>query len=203
MTQPIRTPQRLPDSEARDAEAGRDPAVRERARPRRRQGARRAAAGRGPQVPGAVRGQAIIEWKNDELKKMYEKQVASRARAGGVRADANDARSSSHRVVRHLDALAPRAGRARTARAEGLRGVSADDPAVEPLEGSQEEDRLAAVSRLLLRALRRARAAPDPQVHRASSTSSRSTATSPRSPTSRSTASGGWSRAICSTIPAR
>ena len=28
-----------------------------------------------------VRGQAIIEWKNDELKKMYEKQVASRARA--------------------------------------------------------------------------------------------------------------------------
>ena len=26
-----------------------------------------------------VRGQAIIEWKNDELKKLYEKQVAQEA----------------------------------------------------------------------------------------------------------------------------
>ena len=30
-----------------------------------------------------MRGQAIIEWKNDELKKMYEKQVAQDP-AGGV-----------------------------------------------------------------------------------------------------------------------
>ena len=31
-----------------------------------------------------VRGQAIIEWKNDELKKMYDKQVASDAGTGGL-----------------------------------------------------------------------------------------------------------------------
>jgi peptidyl-prolyl cis-trans isomerase SurA len=31
-----------------------------------------------------VRGQAIIEWKNDELKRMYEKQVASDNGSGGV-----------------------------------------------------------------------------------------------------------------------
>jgi peptidyl-prolyl cis-trans isomerase SurA len=31
-----------------------------------------------------VRGQAIIEWKNDELKKMYEKQVAADGGAGGL-----------------------------------------------------------------------------------------------------------------------
>jgi hypothetical protein len=30
-----------------------------------------------------MRGQALIEWKNDELKKMYEKQVALDP-AGGV-----------------------------------------------------------------------------------------------------------------------
>jgi parvulin-like peptidyl-prolyl isomerase len=31
-----------------------------------------------------VRGQAIIEWKNDELKKMYEKQVAADGGAGSL-----------------------------------------------------------------------------------------------------------------------
>jgi peptidyl-prolyl cis-trans isomerase SurA len=31
-----------------------------------------------------VRGQAIIEWKNDELKKMYEKQVAVESARGGL-----------------------------------------------------------------------------------------------------------------------
>jgi len=31
-----------------------------------------------------VRGQAIIEWKNDELKKMYEKQVAADGGSGGL-----------------------------------------------------------------------------------------------------------------------
>ncbi len=49
---------------------------------------------------------------------------------------------------------------------EGLRSLSADDRALEPLEGPQEEDRLAALSRLLLRALRRRRAAAHPEVHR-------------------------------------
>ena len=31
-----------------------------------------------------VRGQAIIEWKNDELKRMYEKQVAAEGTRGGL-----------------------------------------------------------------------------------------------------------------------
>ncbi|MEO8078339.1 MAG: peptidylprolyl isomerase [Acidobacteriota bacterium] len=31
-----------------------------------------------------VRGQAIIEWKNDDLKKMYDKQVATDSGAGGL-----------------------------------------------------------------------------------------------------------------------
>ncbi|MEP6914299.1 MAG: peptidylprolyl isomerase [Acidobacteriota bacterium] len=31
-----------------------------------------------------VRGQAIIEWKNDDLKKMYDKQVAADSGAGGL-----------------------------------------------------------------------------------------------------------------------
>ena len=55
---------------------------------------------------------------------------------------------------------------ARSARAEARRSLPADDHQVEPLEGPQEADRLAAVSRLLLRALRRHRAAADPEVRR-------------------------------------
>ena len=39
-------------------------------------GPRCASADRGPQVPRAPARQAIIEWKNEELKKVYEKQVA-------------------------------------------------------------------------------------------------------------------------------
>jgi parvulin-like peptidyl-prolyl isomerase len=31
-----------------------------------------------------VRGQAIIEWKNDELKRMYEKQVAAESARGSM-----------------------------------------------------------------------------------------------------------------------
>jgi hypothetical protein len=32
---------------------------------------------------GRLRSQAIIEWKNDELKKAYEKQVASESTSSG------------------------------------------------------------------------------------------------------------------------
>jgi DNA polymerase I-like protein with 3'-5' exonuclease and polymerase domains len=32
---------------------------------------------------GRIRSQAIIEWKNDELKRMYEKQVAADSGAAG------------------------------------------------------------------------------------------------------------------------
>ena len=55
-------------------------------------------------------------------------------------------------LVRRLDAVPPRAGRPGAAfPSRGLPGLPADDLAVEPLEGSQEAGRLAAVSRLLLR----------------------------------------------------
>ena len=45
-----------------------------------------------------------------------------------------------------------------------VRRVSADDPAVEPLERPEEEDRLAAVPRLLFRPLRSGRHAGHPEV---------------------------------------
>ena len=65
-------------------EAGGDAAVRERARPRRRQGVTTRAAGRGAQVPrAACAAQAIIEWKNDELKKAYEQGARDARRRAG------------------------------------------------------------------------------------------------------------------------
>ena len=48
------------------------------------------------------------------------------------------------KLVRYLDALASRAGRARANRAQALRRVSSHHHTLEPLERSQEEDRLAA-----------------------------------------------------------
>src|SRR6185436_4053356 len=57
-------------------------------------------------------------------------------------------------VVRHLDTLATRAGGPRAARSQARRSLPPDDHALEPMEGPQEESRLAAVSRILLRALR-------------------------------------------------
>ena len=109
-----------------------------------------------------LRAQAIIEWKNDDVKKAYEEGLAragqgDRRRRAGRSPDRPMAISLA--VVRHLDALAPRAGRPRAARAQAHRRVPADHHALEPLEGSQEEDRLAAVSRLLLRAVRSRRRA--------------------------------------------
>ena len=98
-----------------------------------------------------LRSQATITWHNDELKKAYEQALAERRKVGVPQPDPMD---RDDQLVCALDALAPRAGRARAARAEANRGVPADDYPVEPLEGSQEEDRLAALSRLLLRALR-------------------------------------------------
>src|SRR5206468_4483208 len=69
-------------------------------------------------------------------------------------------------MVRRLDALAPRTRGPRAARTKAGRGVSADGRALEPVEGPQEEDRLAAFSRLLLRALQSERSAADTQVQR-------------------------------------
>ncbi len=149
-----------------------------------------------------LRAQAIIEWKNDELKKAYEKQVAADDAAVYVE-PVNRPRGRSRRVVRDLDAVATRAGRSRAARAQGLRSVPPDDHALEPVEGPAEEDRLAAVSGLLLRALRESRTACPSSPAPASSASSPSTATSRRFPSRRSTRSGGSSKASCSTIRVR
>ena len=97
-----------------------------------------------------LRAQAIIEWKNEDVKKAFEEGMKQQARGALALMDTRPAAP----LVRDLDAVAPRAGRPRAARAQAHRRVSADDHALEPLEGPQEEDRLAAVSRLLLRALR-------------------------------------------------
>ncbi len=89
-----------------------------------------------------LRAQAIIEWKNQDVKKAFEqglKQQAAPARPS------NGPRYGAGGVVRHLDAVAARAGGARSARAEAPRSLSPHHHALEPLEGSQEEDRLAAV----------------------------------------------------------
>ena len=75
-------------------------------------------------------------------------------------------RPATAAVVRRVDAVARREGRARPARREGRRGLPADRHPLEPLEGPPQEDRLAAVPRLLLRALRPARFAADAELHR-------------------------------------
>ena len=87
-----------------------------------------------------LRAQATITWRNDELKKAYEHGAgrSGEKALGGM---------TGRLVVRALDALAPRAGGARAARTEADRSLPADGHEVEPLEGPQEEDRLAAVSR--------------------------------------------------------
>ena len=107
-------------------------------------------------------------------------------------------------VVRHLDALAPRAGGPRAARTEADRRLPADDPPLEPLEGSQEEDRLAAVSRAIasrgsIRPTRcRSSSAP------ASSTSSRSRGNRRRFPDvrARQHPAAGRQRAAVRSLPA-
>ena len=77
--------------------------------------------------------QAIIEWKNDELKKAYDEGAeAGEAAAAGALAGGTDCihwtiASAGGAVVRDLDAVAPRAGRPRAARAEAHRRVPADD----------------------------------------------------------------------------
>ena len=102
-----------------------------------------------------------------------------------------------------VDAFAPRAGGAGAARTEAHRSLPADRHPVEPLEGSEEEDRLAALSRLLLRALQSARAAADSEVHRRREHRFVRRRAGADSRASRSTASAGSSRAISRTIPVR
>ena len=97
-----------------------------------------------------LRAQAIIEWKNDDVKKAFDEGMKQQATAPF---DLNGP-TQRRALVRDLDPLAPRAGRPRAARAQEDRRVSADHHPLEPVEGPQEEDRLAAVSRLLFRALR-------------------------------------------------
>src|SRR4029453_6715300 len=68
-------------------------------------------------------------------------------------------------LVRGLDAFAARANRARAARAEGCGSFPPDRHAMESLEGPQEENRLAALSRLLLPPLPTPRATPGFEVY--------------------------------------
>ena len=159
-----------------------------------------------------LRAQAIIEWKNPDVKKAYEEGLAQQAKPRRPDASPVSRRSidvadpvadRDVAVVRGLDAVAARAGRARAARAEADRRVPADHHPLEPLEGSQEEDRLAAVSRLLLRALRSRRRAADPEVHRRrqhrvvrGQAGADSRIRARQHPAC-------WSAASCSTIPAR
>jgi len=70
-----------------------------------------------------LRGQAIIDWKNEEIKKAWELGLKARTP-----------------LVRHLDALPPREGRPRPAGEEGDRGLPPDHRQVEPVEGPEEED---------------------------------------------------------------
>ena len=136
-----------------------------------------------------LREQATITWRNDELKRAYEQALEKRrkqqgaAPPAGARA-AGDAAGEAvaqprwtirpsrragrrrRRVVCPLDEVAPRAGRPHAARTEGHRSVPAHGDAVEPVEGPQEEDRLAALSRLLFRAVRSAAAAERVEVRR-------------------------------------
>ena len=115
-----------------------------------------------------LRAQAIIEWKSEDVKKAYEEGLAEQAQ--GERRRRADRSLIDHgisrAVVRHLDAVAPRAGRPRATRPQARRSLPADHHPVEPMEGSEEESRLAAVPRLLLRALRSRGHAADSQVHR-------------------------------------
>ena len=69
-------------------------------------------------------------------------------------------------LVRRLDPQPARAGRPHAARRKSDPGVPADDVAVEPVEGSKEAYRRAAVSRLRLRAVRSGDAAGGAQVQR-------------------------------------
>ena len=114
-----------------------------------------------------LRAEAIIEWKNAECKKAYdagssrsrpagrrparvpdpsdpalEESAPSRAGAGSTEWFAIWTRSRHEQVVREQ------------LERKTDRRVPSHDHAVEPLEGPEEKDRLAAVSRLLLRALR-------------------------------------------------
>ena len=108
-----------------------------------------------------VRRQAIIVWKNEELRKAY-RAVPSPTWTRTLQADP----STPTPVVRDLDPLPARTGRPRANARQGLRGLPADDRPLEPVEGSEEEGRLAALSGLLLRAVRPEGTAADPDVRR-------------------------------------
>ena len=117
----------------------------------------RQAARRVPEVPreAARAGDHRVEERGrEEGLRRRARAAAGQGRAPAAAPAAPDRPWNCCAVVRHLDPLAPRAGRPRAARAQAHRRVPADHHPLEPLEGPQEEDRLAAVPRLLLRAVR-------------------------------------------------
>ncbi len=202
ITQPIRTRAGLPDLQARDAQDG------------GRCSRSRASAISSPTRSTGARSRPEMRKFLDARPRARRSSSGRTTSCEGVRAagrgqsrqqsPAREARIDRYAgVVRHLDALAARAGRPRADRPRRARGVPADHRPMEPLEGPEEEDRLAAFPGLLFRAVRRRRAAADPEVHRRRQYRLRSTARLRRFPSTRSKASAGWSRATCSTIRVR
>ena len=135
-----------------------------------------------------MRKEAIIEWKNDELRKAYEAGVAAEAgrrrNAGQPQRRSPDRPPASEReplvmrgrvrsrhcndaaLVCGMDPQPPRARRVRPAGRARHRCVPADHAALEPLEGSEEEDRVAALPRLLLRPVRSGMPLGGAEMHR-------------------------------------
>ena len=193
----------LSDPEARDVDAGRDAAVRAGARSRSASACSPTSARRSSRSTSSkLRAQAIIEWKNAEHQEGLRAGPDESREAG---ASAGRARSSIELVSD--DASGSRSGRARatnrsSASSSRQKQIDAFLPTItklEPLEGSQEEDRLAAVSRLLLRALRSRRCPAGPEVHRRREHRLVRRQAGADSRATSSTASGCSSAASCST----
>ena len=154
-----------------------------------------------------LRSQAIIEWKNDELRKAYESVPKDEptdpagVRAAGRRAqattadpvddDRDPAPDGPQLRAEHWYAVWTRSRHERAVFEQLTerqhRGVPADRRPVEPLEGPQEAGRLAAVSRVLLRPIRPGRPAERPEVQRGRLDGRASTASPRRFRTRRST----------------
>ena len=100
-------------------------------------------------------GDHRLEERRDQESVRGRRQAAASRRIVMGHADVltPEASAAGFEWLRDLDAFASRKAGAGSARAETRRRLSSDDYEMEPLERSQEEDRLAALSGLCLRAL--------------------------------------------------
>ena len=203
VTELLRTPRGYQILKLESSTADADAAVRAGARADQRARVHRQAARRVRRSTSSrLRAQAIIEWKNDELKKAYDeglKQQAERrrSRAPSTETDGMLRRRSGSRSGRGR--ATSRSSASSSSRSRSRRSCRRSP--LEPLEGSQEEDRLAAVSRLLLRALRSRRRAAGPEVHRRRQHRLVRGRAGADSRVRDRQHPACWSRATCSTIP--